>query len=56
MLRITASLGVAASARGYEDALVGEADAALYEAKRRGKNRTMKGAAKATDASTGGYA
>jgi diguanylate cyclase (GGDEF)-like protein len=42
-LRITASLGVAASSEGGKDALIAEADAALYEAKRRGKNRTIRG-------------
>jgi diguanylate cyclase (GGDEF)-like protein len=39
-LRITASFGVASSAEGDKDALISGADAALYEAKRRGKNRT----------------
>jgi diguanylate cyclase (GGDEF)-like protein len=44
-LRVTASLGVAAlsGANGADkDALVAAADAALYEAKRAGKNRTVK--------------
>jgi diguanylate cyclase (GGDEF)-like protein len=41
-LRITASFGVAASADGDKDALIADADAALYEAKRQGKNRTVK--------------
>jgi diguanylate cyclase (GGDEF)-like protein len=41
-LRITASVGVAASADGEKDTLIAEADAALYAAKRHGKNRTMK--------------
>jgi diguanylate cyclase (GGDEF)-like protein len=40
-LHVTASLGVAASSDGHEDSLIAEADAALYEAKRRGKNRTV---------------
>ena len=39
--RITASLGVAASKVGDKDVLIAEADAALYEAKRRGKNCTV---------------
>jgi diguanylate cyclase (GGDEF)-like protein len=39
-LRITASFGVAASVDGDKDALISGADAALYDAKRRGKNRT----------------
>ena len=41
-LRVTASLGVAASTDGRKEALIGEADGALYEAKRKGKNRTVK--------------
>jgi diguanylate cyclase (GGDEF)-like protein len=43
VLRVTASLGVAASAEGEKNALISEADAALYAAKRHGKNRTVKG-------------
>jgi diguanylate cyclase (GGDEF)-like protein len=42
VLRITASLGVAASSEGEKDELIAEADAALYAAKRQGKNRTMR--------------
>ena len=41
-LRITASVGVAASSEGLKDGLIAEADAALYEAKRGGKNRTVR--------------
>jgi diguanylate cyclase (GGDEF)-like protein len=41
-LRITASVGVAASSEGSKDGLIADADAALYEAKRRGKNRTVR--------------
>jgi PleD family two-component response regulator len=41
VLKITASLGVAASSEGDKDALIAEADGALYEAKRQGKNRTV---------------
>jgi diguanylate cyclase (GGDEF)-like protein len=41
ILRITASLGVAASNSGRKDTLIAEADAALYRAKRQGKNRTV---------------
>jgi len=41
-LRITASLGVIASSDGQKDELIAETDAALYEAKRQGKNRTVK--------------
>jgi len=40
-LRITASLGVATSSEADKDALIAEADAALYTAKRQGKNRTV---------------
>ncbi len=41
-LRITASVGAAASAEGEKDELIAAADAALYMAKREGKNRTVK--------------
>jgi diguanylate cyclase (GGDEF)-like protein len=41
VLRITASLGVAASMNGSKDALIADADAALYRAKHEGKNRTI---------------
>jgi diguanylate cyclase (GGDEF)-like protein len=41
-LRITASVGVAASSEGDKDALIAEADTALYQAKRQGKNRTVR--------------
>jgi PleD family two-component response regulator len=40
-LRPTSSLGVAASGEPEKDALIADADAALYEAKRQGKNRTV---------------
>lgn len=40
-LRVTASVGVAASTEGSKDELIAYADAALYEAKRTGKNRTV---------------
>jgi diguanylate cyclase (GGDEF)-like protein len=43
-LRITASFGVAASADGDKDGLIADADAALYAAKRQGKNRAVKAA------------
>ena len=39
-VQITASFGVAASLDGEREALISGADAALYVAKRRGKNRT----------------
>jgi diguanylate cyclase (GGDEF)-like protein len=41
-LKVTVSCGVAASADGDPIALVAAADAALYAAKRAGKNRTMR--------------
>jgi diguanylate cyclase (GGDEF)-like protein len=41
-LHITASAGVAASTLGRKDSLIADADAALYAAKRRGKNRTVR--------------
>jgi diguanylate cyclase (GGDEF)-like protein len=41
VLRITASLGVASVTGGRKDALIADADAALYSAKRQGKNRTV---------------
>jgi diguanylate cyclase (GGDEF)-like protein len=53
-LRITASLGVAASTDGDKDALIADADRALYEAKRSGKNRTISARARAADASGAG--
>lgn len=42
LLQVTASLGVAASSDGDKEQLVAEADAALYAAKRQGKNRTVR--------------
>ncbi len=49
-LRITASLGVAASNEGDKNALIADADAALYDAKGQGKNRTIKAVARAAKA------
>lgn len=43
-LQVTASLGVATLTQGEKDTLIGETDAALYEAKRSGKNRTVRAA------------
>jgi diguanylate cyclase (GGDEF)-like protein len=54
VLRVTASVGVAASNDGDKDALVAEADAALYEAKRRGKNCTVSAATRTANAPGGG--
>jgi diguanylate cyclase (GGDEF)-like protein len=50
-LRITASVGVTASSEGDKNGLVGEADAALYEAKRTGKNRTIRATARTANVS-----
>jgi diguanylate cyclase (GGDEF)-like protein len=41
-LQITASVGVAASVEGSKDELIAAADSALYLAKRRGKNCTVR--------------
>jgi diguanylate cyclase (GGDEF)-like protein len=41
VLRVTASFGVAATSTGSKDQLIADADAALYGAKREGKNRTV---------------
>jgi diguanylate cyclase (GGDEF)-like protein len=42
VVRVTASLGVAAATAGTKDELVATADGALYEAKRQGRNRTLR--------------
>ena len=41
-IRVTASLGVAASADGSKNELIAAADNALYVAKHEGKNRTVR--------------
>ena len=41
-LRVTTSVGAAASVEGNKDELIAAADAALYVAKRKGKNRTVR--------------
>jgi diguanylate cyclase (GGDEF)-like protein len=53
-LRITASLGVTSSTVGDKDMLIADADGALYEAKRRGKNCTVSAATRTADAPGGG--
>jgi diguanylate cyclase (GGDEF)-like protein len=53
VLRVTASLGVAASSEGEKNALIAEADAALYEAKRQGKNRTVRASVQAANVLSG---
>jgi diguanylate cyclase (GGDEF)-like protein len=50
-LHVTVSLGVAASTDCTKDQLIAQADAALYEAKRTGKNRTVVASARPTDLS-----
>jgi diguanylate cyclase (GGDEF)-like protein len=49
-LKITASVGVAAATEGHKDELIAAADAALYRAKREGKNRTVKASTQIADA------
>jgi diguanylate cyclase (GGDEF)-like protein len=53
-LRITASVGVTASTAGHKEELIAEADGALYEAKRRGKNRTVSAPTRTADAPRAG--
>ena len=54
VLRITASLGVASTNNGSKDTLIADADAALYEAKRQGKNRTVRAEVRATNGAGAG--
>jgi diguanylate cyclase (GGDEF)-like protein len=53
VLRTTASLGVAATRDGTRERLIAEADAALYDAKRQGKNRTVRGPQRAANVPIG---
>jgi diguanylate cyclase (GGDEF)-like protein len=53
ILRITASLGVATSNEADKDMLIAHADAALYEAKRQGKNRTVRAPSEAANVFSG---
>ena len=48
-LRVTISVGVAASIEAQKDELIADADGALYEAKRAGKNRTVRAPARAAN-------
>jgi len=41
-LEVSASLGVGVTSDGHKEALIAETDAALYRAKREGKNRTVR--------------
>lgn len=50
VLRITTSVGVTASTLGDKDALIAEADGALYAAKRSGKNCTVSAASRTAEA------
>ena len=49
-IRVTASVGVAAASGGDKNELIAAADAALYVAKREGKNRTVRADADAAEA------
>lgn len=54
VLRVTASLGVVASTDEGKDALIADADGALYEGNGSGKNRTISAGARAADVSGAG--
>ena len=49
VLQVTASVGVGASSAGDKEELIAETDAALYVAKRSGKNRTVQAGAQTTN-------
>lgn len=49
VLRVTASLGVCSSSEGSKQSLVADTDAALYRAKRDGKNRVVRALAATVD-------
>jgi diguanylate cyclase (GGDEF)-like protein len=53
VLRTTASVGVAATRDGTRESLIAEADAALYDAKRQGKNRTVRAPQRAANVPMG---
>ncbi len=52
-LHVTASVGAASSSQGDKDELIAAADGALYVAKREGKNRTVKAAARTANVVSG---
>ncbi len=54
VLRVTASVGVTSSTIGDKDRLIADADGALYEAKRRGKNCTVSATTRTADTPGGG--
>jgi diguanylate cyclase (GGDEF)-like protein len=53
LIEVTASIGVAATADADKSTLIAEADAALYRAKREGKNRTVRATAAPANVATG---
>jgi diguanylate cyclase (GGDEF)-like protein len=53
LIEVTASIGVAATADADKSTLIAEADAALYRAKREGKNRTVRATAVSANVATG---
>jgi diguanylate cyclase (GGDEF)-like protein len=53
ILAPTASVGVAATRDGTREALIADADAALYQAKRQGKNRTVSAPTRAANVPAG---
>jgi diguanylate cyclase (GGDEF)-like protein len=54
VLRITASVGVTSSTLGDRNRLIADADGALYEAKRRGKNCTVSATTRTAETPGGG--
>jgi diguanylate cyclase (GGDEF)-like protein len=53
LIEVTASLGVAATSEGDKSGLIADADAALYRAKREGKNRTIRATPVPANVTTG---